>query len=250
MTSAGSCAPRDDSPKNDAPAQAEPAQAEPAQAEPARAQAAAQAAAAQAAAAQAAAAQAAAAQAAAAHAAATSCVQPGCEAQREPDAPVALCSAHLAASAEWAGETSGVVEPLPSPCVACGSRLGVTYRSGRLCAVCEWRYGDVPDGELAAPRVDVVYYLRFADRIKIGTTSNPRQRFGQLRFDELLAFERGDRGVERRRHEQFAAVRLGGEWFAADPALVTHVESIAAGHPDPWAVYARWRSEALALRVS
>lgn len=224
MTSAGSCAPSDDETEHVARTQAAPALDPGVRGTPVRD--------------------------ATAHAAATGCVQPGCGAQREPDAPVALCGPHLAAAAEWAGETTGVSEPLPSPCVACGSRLGVTYRSGRLCAVCEWRYGDVPDGELAAPRVDVVYYLRFADRIKIGTTANPRQRFGQLRFDELLAFERGDRRVERRRHEQFAAVRLGGEWFAAAPALVSHVESIAAGHPDPWAVYARWRSEALALRVS
>ncbi|RKR75770.1 GIY-YIG nuclease family protein [Frondihabitans australicus] len=179
-----------------------------------------------------------------------SCAQPGCSAASEPDAPVALCGAHLAAAAEWVGEASGVTEPLPAPCVACGSRLGVTYRSGRLCAVCEWRFGDVADGELAPPRVDVVYYLRFGERIKIGTTANPRQRFAQLRFDELLAFERGDRAVEQARHRQFAAWREGGEWFTASPSLVDHVALVAAGHPDPWALYARWRSEALALRVS
>ncbi|PPG99701.1 ATPase, partial [Rathayibacter sp. AY1H3] len=31
------------------------------------------------------------------------------------------------------------------------------------------------------PRVDVVYYIRFGERIKIGTSGNPRQRLHRLR---------------------------------------------------------------------
>jgi len=38
----------------------------------------------------------------------------------------------------------------------------------------------VPDPELVPPRVDIVYYLRFGDRVKIGTTASPRQRFAAL----------------------------------------------------------------------
>jgi hypothetical protein len=96
-------------------------------------------------------------------------------------------------------------------------------------------------------RVDVVYYLRYDDRIKIGTSANPRQRLAALPYQQLLAFERGDRGVEQRRHAQFAALRFpGSEWFRVDDALLAHVAELAAGVDDPWARYARWVSEALA----
>jgi hypothetical protein len=83
----------------------------------------------------------------------------------------------------------------------------VRYPSGWLCAVCEWKVGDLPDGIVASTRLDVVYYLRAGDRIKIGTSANPRARLAQLSFDDLLAFERGNRTLEQRRHAQFAESR-------------------------------------------
>ncbi len=166
-----------------------------------------------------------------------------------PDAPVPLCEWHLAVASEWDQRHHGVTDTLPSPCAVCASRLGVRYPSGWLCAVCEWRHGDIVDDELPPPRVDIVYYLRYADRIKIGTTSNPRQRLAAIWHDEVLAFERGDRAVERRRHAQFAADRFAGtEWFHSSPALRQHVAERSAGVEDPWLLYARWVSEAVAAR--
>lgn len=183
--------------------------------------------------------------------ASTSCVVADCASSIPAGAPVPLCARHAAVAAEWVAETEGVDDVLPSPCPVCGARLGVHYPSGWLCSVCEWAYGSVPDSEFAPPRVDVVYYIRFDDRIKIGTTANPRQRLSTLWHDQLLAFERGDRAVERARHAQFAAHRFDRtEWFAAAPPLLQHVAAIAAGVDDPWALHARWRSEALALRVT
>ncbi len=165
------------------------------------------------------------------------------------DSPFALCPAHTAAVIEWADTELGTSDVMQAPCRACGSRIGVRYPSGWVCAACEWRVGDILDEELPPPRVDVVYYLRFEDRIKIGTTANPRQRLARLWHDEVLAFERGDRLVEHRRHEQFAAERLGrSEWFAASPALERHIAQLAAGVDDPWARYARWLGEAAGLR--
>jgi hypothetical protein len=164
-----------------------------------------------------------------------------------PDAPVPLCEWHSAAVSEWEQTRSGTPDVLPAPCVLCGSRAGVRYPSGWLCAVCEWRHGDLIDHELPPPRVDVVYYLRYDDRIKVGTSANPRQRLAAIWHDELLAFERGDRMLERRRHEQFAADRFPGtEWFRRSPALLAHIEVLAAGVDDPWRLHARWTSEAVA----
>lgn len=173
----------------------------------------------------------------------------GCRGPVPRDAPLTLCERHLAMAGEWAGAAFGVTDLLPSPCVLCGSRLGVRHPSGWLCATCEWRHGEIPDDELPPPRVDVVYYLRYADRVKIGTTANPRQRFAAIWHEDLLALERGDRTWERHRHEQFADERYGGtEWFRLSPALQAHVDALAAGVDDPWALHARWVSEAVALR--
>jgi hypothetical protein len=144
----------------------------------------------------------------------------------------------------------GSTDIMPWPCHACGSRMGIYFAYGWLCATCEWRLGDVVDEDLPPARVDVVYYLRFRDRIKIGTSSNPRMRLAQLRYDALLAFERGDRATEQKRHEQFAATRFpGSEWFRDSEELVDHIAALAAGVEDPWDQYARWLSAALALRV-
>jgi len=165
------------------------------------------------------------------------------------DSPVKLCPAHLLAAYDCVARDVGVADLLAEPCLACGARVGVRYPSGWICATCEWRVGELPDGEVLPVRVDVVYYVRFEDRIKIGTSGNPRLRLAALRFDELLAFERGGRSVESKRHAQFAAQRFpGSEWFHAHPALIEHVRAVANGVEDPWQLYSRWRSEQLALR--
>ena len=176
---------------------------------------------------------------------ASACLMPGCAERAQPEALVALCAHHLALAAE----SSVVEDVLPHPCPVCASRIGIRMDGGRVCATCEWRVGELPDGDLAPPRVDVVYYLRFDDRVKVGTTANLRQRLGAIWHEELVALERGDRHRERMRHGQFAATRHPGtEWFAPSPELEAHLVALRAGVDDPWALLARWRSEAAALR--
>ncbi|UFS59043.1 GIY-YIG nuclease family protein [Subtercola endophyticus] len=175
--------------------------------------------------------------------------EPACGEPAAPGSSLNLCTRHLLAAYDEVAADVGVTDALPSPCLACSSRLGVRYPSGWLCAVCEWKYGDVPDPGSAAIRVDVVYYVRAGERIKIGTSANPRGRLAQLHFDELLAFERGDRHLERRRHAQFGAHRVAGsEWFAVHDELLQHIHLVAAGVGDPFDLYRRWVSEAVALR--
>lgn len=132
-------------------------------------------------------------------------------------------------------------------CMLCGAQErfdGAGSPDGPRCAACGWRVGDSPDNDLPRPRVEVVYYLRWEQRIKIGTSSHPRQRLAAIWHQELLAFEQGGRELERRRHVQFAELREGGEWFRADPRLLAHAEAIADGVP-PWQSYARWMAEVL-----
>lgn len=85
-------------------------------------------------------------------------------------------------------------------------------------------------GETPNRRVHVVYYIRFRDRIKIGTTKSLQMRLANLPHDELLAVEPGDRGVERARHQQFAESRIQGEWFEASRHLLQHTTHIREQH--------------------
>lgn len=137
----------------------------------------------------------------------------------------------------------GDAKHLPSPCLLCGGSDGERGPHGWSCDYCGWRVGDVPDPDLPAPRIDVVYYLRWRDRIKIGTTHRPRQRLAAIRHEELLAFERGARSLEQQRHREFADLREGGEWFRADARLREHIDALGGGAP-PWQSYARWLADA------
>jgi hypothetical protein len=141
-----------------------------------------------------------------------------------------------------------ILGDLESPCRLCGCGHGVRTPTGWVCAVCGWRVGEYVDPDLPLPRIDVVYYLRLGEAVKIGTTFNPRQRFAALPHDEVLAFELGGRSLERQRHAEFADDRLGSsEWFALTRRVRTHIEVVAAGQ-DAWHVHARWLSGALAAR--
>lgn len=72
----------------------------------------------------------------------------------------------------------------------------------------------------------LVYYIRFGDRIKIGTTTNLANRLTALPFDEVLAVEPGSHFLERSRHKQFAHLRIKGEWFRAEDELLRFIEGL------------------------
>lgn len=134
---------------------------------------------------------------------------------------------------------------LDQPCRLCGGLSGVRTADGPVCADCGWAVGAIVDPDVPRPRVEVVYYLRLDERVKIGTTFAPRQRFAALPHDELLALERGGRAIERARHAEFAADRLGtSEWFALSPRIRAHV-ALLGDEGGPWVVYARWVSESI-----
>ena len=80
----------------------------------------------------------------------------------------------------------------------------------------------------------VVYYVRNAlagdgSPIKIGTTVDLPLRMERLQrrqpalLAELLAWEPGGLPEEARRHREFRAARLQGEWHWPDLALLAHV---------------------------
>lgn len=76
------------------------------------------------------------------------------------------------------------------------------------------------------PRGEVVYYIRFSDRVKIGTTRNLKSRLQSLPHDEVLATEPGSFDVEAARHLEFAHLRIHGEWFRLEGGLAEHIASL------------------------
>lgn len=79
----------------------------------------------------------------------------------------------------------------------------------------------------------LVYYMRIGDAIKIGVTTNMKARMAQLMPDELLATEPGTDELEKRRHKQFAHLRIRGERFKVTPELMDHVAQIRDAHGEP-----------------
>lgn len=72
----------------------------------------------------------------------------------------------------------------------------------------------------------VVYYVRIGNRVKIGTSTNLRDRLQAINPEELLALELGGHNVESRRHRQFASLRTHGEWFRYEGPLAEHIERL------------------------
>lgn len=86
----------------------------------------------------------------------------------------------------------------------------------------------VPRNPVRETQDQVVYYLRFGDRIKIGTTGNLPKRLASTPHDALLGVERGGYALERQRHVQFAEyrIRARSEWFHVHDALLVHIEGL------------------------
>lgn len=121
-----------------------------------------------------------------------------CHASPVPDAPVNLCLRHLKEAADYFH--------------------AMTSDPERVAAA----WSQVAEERASAPeKRSIVYFVRFGDRVKIGTTTNPRIRFGALPFDEILATFPGDRSTEQLLHRRFASLRLTktGEWFRDDPQI-------------------------------
>ena len=80
-----------------------------------------------------------------------------------------------------------------------------------------------------------VYYMRINGRIKIGFTTNLRQRSRNYPpGTELLAVEPGTPELEKRRHGQFSrSLAQGREWFAESEALTGHIARLAKEYATP-----------------
>lgn len=86
---------------------------------------------------------------------------------------------------------------------------------------------------LSAHRAGTIYYLRIADRIKIGFTTDLYRRMGQYPPNsEILATHPGTPIVERDMHQRFSRhLADGREWFHPHGELDAHILQVQAQYP-------------------
>jgi hypothetical protein len=87
--------------------------------------------------------------------------------------------------------------------------------------------------DAADEAVSVVYYLRREDGlIKIGFSARFRNRIIALTKEhgplEVMTTHMGGHSEEAYMHRKFAALRVTGEWFRAEPELLEHIDGIRA----------------------
>lgn len=129
-------------------------------------------------------------------------------------------------------ERGGLCRVKSSGEVMCGNHdCGYTANREEFDRLCQERI------ETASALREVVYYVRFGDRVKIGTTKNLQDRLAFIPHDEVLATEPGGVYVERRRHAQFkhlrARVGRSREWFSLAPELTDHIAAVRAREAAP-----------------
>lgn len=132
--------------------------------------------------------------------------------------------------------------PLPV-CHACGIKIAVVHWGDAKLAlgvqreIQEERDQARARREAAYADQSLVYYVRIGEHIKIGYSTNLKQRISQLRLQPtaLLATEPGGRDLEKERHRQFSADRIvsNREDFTLSPRLLAHIGALLAEHGPP-----------------
>lgn len=72
-----------------------------------------------------------------------------------------------------------------------------------------------------------VYFARFGDRIKIGFTTNLKQRMGNIPHDQMIGSVPGTMSDEKRCHAAFEHLRIVGEWFEPGQDLLDFIDEVS-----------------------
>ena len=94
-------------------------------------------------------------------------------------------------------------------------------------------------GLSASSKSGYVYFLRLPTRVKIGFSTNPFTRTGQMKTglpDQVLSMVavRGTKAEERKVHLRLAPFRQSGEWFVAAAVVLQEMSRAAVyGSVDP-----------------
>jgi hypothetical protein len=84
----------------------------------------------------------------------------------------------------------------------------------------------VPDISAVGRHDPVVYYMRFSDLVKIGTTTDVATRRIAVPCQGVMAIEWGGRELEMQRHAEFVDSHKYREWFCLDARLGAHIAGV------------------------
>ena len=112
--------------------------------------------------------------------------------------------------------------------------VDVTLQIARKCLVSHMfesgetkkRIAEYQQRLIAHQHPPIVYYMRLANLVKIGFTTNLTSRLATINPQEVMATEPGDREREQERHRQFDALRAHGEWFRLEAPLADHIDAV------------------------
>jgi hypothetical protein len=139
------------------------------------------------------------------------CCAPDCDKAPEPSYPVPLCGQHVYVTLRHYQQQLETMQRL-HPDLA--ERLIAQHEA-------EARK------PLRKPH-HVVYFLRFGERVKIGTSGNLTERLREVPHDEVIGTIPGNATVEREWHVRWADIRIKGEWFHATPELLATIGQAVA----------------------
>lgn len=116
----------------------------------------------------------------------------------------------------------------------------VTNRSNLVGAHLE-HFVKAAESAIAARDGSSVYFAEAGNRVKIGFSKRVSARLVQLQTGSavpirLIGTMPGGRTAERRLHDQFAHLRISGEWFQGAPELLEHVGALVAASKSASAV--------------
>lgn len=129
-------------------------------------------------------------------------------------------------------------QQIPGPCPSCGHAgylaLTITDQVRCLNSSCYYESHVVQFEALrrrllfqAAGKRNVVYYIKFRDCVKIGTSRNLESRYSGITATEMLyGFEFGGHRLEKRRHDKFSVYRTHGEWFEDNQHIRAHINKV------------------------
>jgi hypothetical protein len=134
------------------------------------------------------------------------CCAPDCDRVAEPEYPTPLCAHHI---------------------------VGVIRRYQQQLETMQRMHPDLAERLVSQQEAEarkplrkprhVVYFARFGDRVKIGTSGNLAERMTVIPHDELIGTIPGDATVERQWHTVWADTRITGEWFHATDELLAAI---------------------------
>jgi hypothetical protein len=112
--------------------------------------------------------------------------------------------------------------------------VDVTPEIARKCLACHMfesgetkkRVAEYQQRLIAHQHPPIVYYMRLANLVKIGFTTNLTSRLAAINPEEVMTTEPGGREREQERHGQFQALRAHGEWFRLEAPLAGHIEAV------------------------